>query len=253
MSKRPSFATLAKRILCAKAKAVDAVKSVARTCADGRELWERLAARAVIPQDWIDDPRRQFVARLPEEGGAARARIEPSSTPSLEAAITLAADAPAITTAEALAREVTQGLSSWRVQQPQLVRWWVASDVARTRSRKRLPPVSPIVSRTPLVRAFRALTNAAPPNPRLARTVSADGVRDAATAARCADALVWQLAEDVRAAKQWDIAVEDGWVYNGVGFEQLSCPFRPLLALWATGYVLVSIDEAAVTLAARQL
>lgn len=59
--------TIAARVLRARAPNIDEARAVANHCADARELWERLAARGVIPSEWIDDPRRQFAATAPVE------------------------------------------------------------------------------------------------------------------------------------------------------------------------------------------
>jgi hypothetical protein len=82
--------------------------------------------------------------------------------------------------------------------------------------------------------------------------VRAEQIAQAAVAARCRNALAAQLATDLDARRQWDVAVRDRWVYNKTSFSRLSCPFRAILELWRTGYTLVDIDEHAVTLGARR-
>ncbi len=231
-------------------------RAVANHCADARELWERLAARGVIPSEWIDDPRRQFAATAPGRVMDGRGpRPERRDAVSMEAAITLGADAEGVTTAEALAREIVGGLASWRVAQPDRVRWWVVADEEPQGPQTPSTPskVSPLFNRSPVMRAYYTLAVAELSRGRRTPKIDRDQINNAAVAARCVFALVDQLATDLEASRQWQIAVEDGWVYNGVKFARLSCPFRALLSLWETGYVLVSIEEDAVTLGARLL
>jgi hypothetical protein len=247
------YAALAARILRPEAPRLDEVRATASTCADARELWERLAARSVIDPAWLDDPRREFCVVEPDLlGSYVNGRRAVTSTPSMVAAITLGADAEGVVTAESLAREIAAGLASWRGHQPDRVCWWVPSRVTSTAASARRE-ISPIVTRSPTLRAYYALTIAQTRTSRSAARVDLTKVSRAARAARCSLGLAQQLATDLESQRQWQIAVEDGWRYNGVEFARLSCPFRALLALWERGYVLVDIDAKAVTLGARTL
>ncbi len=250
----PEYAALSARILRAAAPNLDEVRATARTCADARELWERLVARELIDASWLEDPRREF--EVIESDLSRRYPIDRSTVTSevasMEAAITLGADAEGVTTAESLAREIAAGLASWRGHQPDRVRWWVASDVA-SKAAGAAGELSPLVTRSPTLRAYYALAIAETGQSRRTARIDVAQVSAAAAAARCSLGLAQQLATDLESQRQWQIAVEDGWRYNRVEFSRLSCPFRALLALWERGYVLVDIDAKAVTLGARTL
>lgn len=245
------YAALAERLLRAEAPHLEEARAVASGCADARELWERLAARGLIDVSWIEDPRREFGLVTPDSSGSyrERRRTVSSEAPSMAAAITLAADVEGVTTAESLAREVAAGLASWRGHQPDRVRWWIARDEAAGA----VGELSPIVTRSPTVRAYWALSVANTGRSRRVERIASAQVNLAATAARCSIGLAQQLATDIESQREWQIAVEDRWQYNRVEFARLTCPFRALLALWERGYVLVDIDAAAVTLGARML
>lgn len=228
---------------------------MATSCADPRELWERLAARGLIDAAWLEDPRREFEVVEPDLSGRYRdgRRKVTSEAPSMAAAITLAADVEGVTTAESLAREIAAGLASWRGHQPDRVRWWIARDERPSTASSASGELSPIVTRSPTVRAYWALTIGELGGSRRGARIDSAQVSLAATAARCSLALAQELATDIESQRQWQIAVEDGWRYNRVEFSRLSCPFRALLALWERGYILVDIDATAVTLGARML
>lgn len=107
---------------------------------DPREAWETLAARGLIPADWIDHPRRAFVidarravaaglatvatptVRVPGQGPA----VLLSSPPDPLVAFAIGRDAAGVATAEDLARELVARLAPFAPKgspQPDRVAW----------------------------------------------------------------------------------------------------------------------------------
>lgn len=68
-------------------------------CDGPADAWELLAARGLIPMDWVDDPRRRFLA----DGGPGVPH-----PPTVLGAVLLASDTAGVLRAEALARELTE-------------------------------------------------------------------------------------------------------------------------------------------------
>lgn len=107
-----------------------------------RAAWERLAARNVIPESWIDSEERSFVGLPNGLGLAARSLSHPAT---LLDCVLLAADAQVVSTAEAMAREcVSRGLL-FHGRSPSAVRWL---------SCQRRCSLSPMVHELILCRAF---------------------------------------------------------------------------------------------------
>lgn len=69
---------------------------------EGRACWETLAARGVIPMDWIGDDNRAFALRT-RDGEARRAMFPPLPA----ACVAMASDPEGVLAAEALAREIS--------------------------------------------------------------------------------------------------------------------------------------------------
>ncbi len=84
------------------------VESIAQEHRGGaRELWERLNARGILPDDWVEDPRRKFV-REPMPKRAYNAEMDRRLLPcpdTIQGVITMASDVPGVLRAEEAARE----------------------------------------------------------------------------------------------------------------------------------------------------
>lgn len=117
---------------------------------DPREAWEALAARGVIPASWVEDPRRAFhdgeerSLRTFRSGGVRfdhvdRTAILAPHPPTVAACVALASDPEGVTTAEAIAREVT-GVE--RVVWYVMPSWVVAEHVERVGPRHRTAAVT---------------------------------------------------------------------------------------------------------------
>ncbi|MBL8683623.1 MAG: hypothetical protein JNK05_30915 [Myxococcales bacterium] len=250
------FVSYAERLLAPDNEQADEVRQAAEGCADVRALFESLASRGIVPEAWLDDERREFVADFDAAVGAREGSSLPTS---VEAAVVLASDVRGVTTAEALAREIVAGLVSWRVPQPSRVRWWMArestasskeTDPPATRGRRLDRAIYELNVRWPLRRAYYSLAVAENNGARKAPSIKRSLVAESAKAARCRSEVAEALASDLEASWLWQIATDDGWKYNGVPFAKLSCPFWAILALWKCGYTLVDIHERAVVLGA---
>lgn len=124
-----------------------------------REAWEALAARGLVPESWVDDPRRWFVCSADEwlaHGSLAAPREGPLASPhppSTGACVALAADPRGVATAETLAHEVAReearrgdaprwtGAIYWRVvdeAEALALRGLLANDEPRGEAERRL-------------------------------------------------------------------------------------------------------------------
>lgn len=78
---------------------------------DAKAVWERMSSRGIIPDEWVQSPRRRFVrepwrAESHEPAAGRRPDWELSEYPTAaEAAVTLASDAAGVAAAEAAAAE----------------------------------------------------------------------------------------------------------------------------------------------------
>jgi hypothetical protein len=251
------------RLLAPDTEHEEEVKALAASAKDGRDLWESLAARDIVPDSWLADGRRDFLPTssvagkrwLVDNESVMAAACEPVPLAVSDAA-TLALDARGVTTAEALAREIVAGLAFWRVPQPVRIRWWIVEESdASTKDEYGRPLGRPMVGITPMAplrRAYYSLAVAEQPRSRRAPQIRRELVSRQTMLSRCRWQLAVALAEDLEASWQWQIASEDGWRYNKVPFSQLSCPFWAILALWKTGYVLVDLTADAIYLGARR-
>ncbi len=101
----------------------DAVLACSRDYETARELWEALAARGLIPDDWVDDPARCFFApSLRDRSGTPTSKVD---------AETMAMNVPGVLRAESAARdfaalrEAIHGIPS-----PRAIGWAFASSRA---------------------------------------------------------------------------------------------------------------------------
>jgi hypothetical protein len=151
------YQSLASHIPRTEAARLDEARAVTSDCADAREAWEALAAHDLIPSEWIEDPRREFASFTCSYRWSdveAWMRCVDAYPMDVEDAVTRGADASAVRTAEALAREIVQGLASWRIPQPESIRWWIAEDELDRSENSTRGVISPIVRRSLLHRAY---------------------------------------------------------------------------------------------------
>lgn len=217
------------------------------------EAWEALAARGVIPLEWVtawdtespcphgrhdllrnhwrtDAPCTAcYVARAPrrifrgDEGSAAGAH-----PPTVAACVALAADAANVLAAEALAREAVARLALWGAPQPARVEWRVGAwDVGRSVWALR-SAVYALPWRDDLIKysnrsAFEIVFDAPPPLATL-------GERNTPP---------WAL--------RWIRAHHAGYAATVIANAPPN-PWTPVLDLFATGYALNAITDDAVTL-----
>jgi hypothetical protein len=211
---------------------------------DAREAWEAMAARGLIPMEWVGAAERGFLA--------SRATREEPWPPGVRFAVTLASDPQGIATAEVLAREVAARLAPWGLASPARVVWRVMRDPRAPRevwpaslsNAMRLLPDHPTV-RT----ALEALSRGTSRRP---GHDWPDALYDARTVVRAA--ATWSaLAARGDRAPAWpsdalspDPRPDD---LEGRPFATLPDPFEPLLILWASGYLLAQITGDTLLLA----
>jgi hypothetical protein len=229
---------------------------------DPREAWEQLAARGVIPDDWVGSNARRF----------ARGQYA-SAPPTLAGVIAIASDPEGILEVERLGREVAGRLTDWGVGRGARVVWhvdepltWITSGQQSeryARTEVAIPggdvmhelmtavgysvPAAQVVrrGRAGVVRrgatlgeeATRFLSLAPDPHAKpLAHMLDAN---QAWMAARAAD-------REVRMLKPGAVAGED--VVRMVSASELPDPFEPLIMLHLRGYVLVELTRKSIQL-----
>lgn len=95
--------------------------AVARDADSPADAWERMAARAIVPFDWMGSSVRGFASCAPD---AAPDLTRVSEVPPTTAAcVAYASDAPGVLAAEELAREMLARLAPWTNLAPQRVVW----------------------------------------------------------------------------------------------------------------------------------
>lgn len=105
MNETDRFRQLGTRMMAPPAGVYEEARGVIGKSNRAAASWERLYARGIIPESWMDEGRRLFVPEpFPEKAGLLNSRV--SSVPaSVEAAAVMAADVRGIETAEAHATE----------------------------------------------------------------------------------------------------------------------------------------------------
>lgn len=246
----------------------------ALACANGhddpRACWEALAARSVIPADWVDTPTRRFEALVDFgrwQGGdpdaLPRGWVGPPNLrmyglrqelfafaahpPTLPAVVTFAADPAGVAAAEVIAVELSARLAPWGVTPTRQFSWaFVEPSTWRKREW-----------------AFSLICDALRSAERAANQVESDP--DARTA-RSPEEAEWEWLS--RGHRRWQRAVREGWrvpslrssaKHNvppqlyGVPFAALPEPFVPYLALRLTGYEVAEFSSDVAALAAPQM
>lgn len=94
-------------------------KATRAACTTPSELWERLVARSILPQDVVDGSARVFFGRSQRNVAVDEGDVPRSFT----AALLLASDADGLRCAEALAKEAVTALAPWNDLRPRRVGW----------------------------------------------------------------------------------------------------------------------------------
>lgn len=246
----------------------DAADAAARE-PETREAWERLAARGLIPLDWIDHPRRGFVMdarvavtrglataatptiRVPGEGRA----VVLSSPPDPLVTFALGRDAAGVATAEDLAREYLARLAPFAPPgspAPDRVLWSAlpASGLAP------LPP-----SGRPGVAGATVASEL------VARAIGARAYDLAQFTSLAREADRWRvheiIARPILDATRWRAAAAEGLAVpppsgpgaphsvEGRSFAEVASPFEALVALWRTGYAIRRVTPDGILMVAR--
>jgi hypothetical protein len=93
-------------------------------CTNPQDAWETLAARGLIPLEWLAPGRRWFLPEYPPRNDVQSAMSDRPR--SVEDCVAFASDYAAIHAAEALAREMSHALSVWGATAPTILCWRVA-------------------------------------------------------------------------------------------------------------------------------
>lgn len=210
--------------------------TVATEDADLREAWERLAARGVIPSEWL-------------ERGPAMAQPDGSISylPStVDEVIAFASDAKGIHNCIHLGQELGRALSAWNICDPSVEIQWIV----RPRNSWTARHLHPLV---------RLHATTSMPRASLFDRVRLDFI---GAAHSCASA--WQVADLLRFAALWKATAMFGREQPGysaalapVGmekttFEQWPDPWGPWLAILALGYAVDCYERTRITLVAPQ-
>ncbi len=233
---------------------------------DPREAWETLAARGLIPADWIDHPRRAFAvdARRAVAAGLATdvtptVRIHGqgpavllASPPDPLVTFVLGRDAVGVATAEDLARELVARLAPFAsagTPQPDRVAWSIVMST---------PSSLPLTDRTGLGRlpVASALVSDATRASRFDLGRYKNLVRRG-DLNRIHDIIARPVIDDIR----WRAAVAEGLAFGthgavpksvaGRSFRDVASPFDALIELWRTGYAVQRVTAEAIFLIAR--
>lgn len=228
-------------------------------------LWERYAARGLVPAGWMDEPRRSFVrsdVRIDARTKLTRL-FDPAvgdAVPGFTEAMIVAADPRSIASVEELARQAVSAMKPWGAPAPTRVLWrFTEINVPqRVRSHESLPGGQ---------RASWAATHAVGVQ-RSALDAQGEQTLRAIVGDDRADALRWEGAAVVDFVhwRRWVAAATLGMrvvvpeyvsdphlrALEGRRFAELPDPFTPLVDLWWLGYGLEAVGtDAIVLLAAR--
>ncbi len=245
----------------------DEAAAAAREADTAAEAWESMAARGLIPFDWVPHATRRFVAHAP--GAACAPQAYP---PTRAACVAFASDARNLLAAEELARELAARLAPWGVRAPPSVVWVTAGWL--------LPLSLRASGFAPLLDALHGLGEAWA-TPRVGRYALRDRSK-ARVAAREASARErrerWAAVRDgphahpaavisadlARALALWEFARDEHLHVSrlatfprrlpqalaGVRVASLPSPFEPLVALYELGYGLGPVTPEALHLVA---
>jgi hypothetical protein len=206
---------------------------------NARKAWEQLAARGIIPQNWVDAPHRWFRWH--------QRHLDPKNATQ---AIILAANVPQVLTVEALGWEVASRLKPFGLPTPKRVFW---KFVERADPESTPPPHEPWLGFYQLL--FESRVNATPnadQDLEIERCTQEHmrALRDfAMKKPKMRDMFFLAHLEDL-----WNIASRYDWKISnspalfldgnrflpgdlvGRSFAELSNPFSPLVTIWRLGF-----------------
>lgn len=243
---------------------------------DPAEAWEMLAARGLVPAEWMGDGERVFAEderppALAERGfsghpthAAVRSYLELGprlcdGPPTVLAACTLGSDVEGMTTAERVAREAVRLLEPWGAPQPTRICWRIVDpdDWETQPGDYRHMPAAVAVGCS-----FVA-------TPTVERAILRAKNYDFGTP-RWRAAFTWECAAQWRylARTKKKIAATGSEVTDRLEqggypkiptelasktFAEVESPFDPLLSLWASGYALDAITTHTIVIAAPRV
>lgn len=255
---------------------LDATRDAVLDVDDPAEAWEMLAARGLVPSEWLgdsdrvfaederppalaersfnDQPTRAAVLRYLDEGP--RLCDVP---PTVIAACSLACDITGVSTAERVAREAVRRLAEWGAPQPTRVCWRIVDPEeweTQPGDYRHMP-------------AALAVGAAYVPTPTTERSIMRARTYDFGTPAWRA-AFTWECAALWRLVSKGNRtiapstslalgAITDGGYpaipleLRSKRFADVPNPFEPLLSLWAAGYALDAITSNVIVLAAPRV
>lgn len=221
-------------------------------------IWETLAARGIIPNDWVGDSSRGFVVSasraldgepVSEVRGYDAECVVVRTPPSLRCVIALASDVEGALHAEALARESLarfEAIVTGARVIDRALHWSVLDDAyADTTVKTNAWRDAPAESERLLLRARRAL------NVSLGRPLFAGGYLDAGLTVDMVERWVGAALNegalcDRYESLRWEAACERGLRFAAYGemarevagreVAEFRDPFAPLMELWESGY-----------------
>ncbi len=228
---------------------LDEARAAVAHCTDADDAWETLAARGLLPLEWLNPGRRWFLHEHPPAGATPSAMA--NRPRSISDCVAFASDIVAITAAETLAREMSNALTVWGASRPPILCWKLA--------------------RRPLIGAFAKPFGTPADAARHALGASAPSI-DAA-AQRSVEILLQEAGERLELGKRLfasnycgravyaaararalviEKVVSGSYAYRDVPralvgrtFAEVPDPFEPLFALLSLGY---AVDECEIRL-----
>ncbi len=246
--------------------------AVARDADSPADAWERMAARAIVPFDWVGSSTRAFVGCAPD---APLDLSRPSETPPTTAAcVAYASDAPGVLAAEELARETLARLAPWTAFAPRRVVWAsgdavvpLSLDASGFKGLNRaLYNACASWAKVPYARHHRSDRSQARRAARQ-RLTSERSERWRALFEAPFEHEVAELSHDLaRTLRLWELAAREHLHLTLLGplvpgrrreivatpVARIASPFEPLLALYARGYGLGPVTRDAVCLTALE-
>lgn len=231
------YPRLAGRILRPARPGLAAAQAAVQGITDAAAAWQALAARAVIPAAWIDDPRRSF----------AGSRRHP---PTVAACVALACDPAGMATVEALALAVAARLAACGAGSASRVQWRVGALTDHDLLAR--PPREPTGAlHSMLLGVHESADTTVWGEGEPAWVIHPDVPRRVWPEYRdFKDRVAFgRLDREHSAADLWRSAALNGYRLDDVArpIAELDDPFAPLLAIWDHGYALDAIiDDTAV-------
>ena len=208
----------------------------------GKSAWELLAARGLIPMNWVDEPRRRF-----HLGSSKDLRTHPSS----KMAVLLASDLQGVMAVEELAREFVARTRMWGRPTPSLALWKMGKHLPRG-LRQQIGEV-PLGEPDPTQRGSLDFRFSIPKVQRARLPeLQLEGQ---------ANVVPNRLLPAIYNHRWWELAVQEGWKITrstldgfssemnlsaeleGRTFADFKNPFTPLLGIWERGYALIGLAE----------